>query len=235
MLILAGCVTIVPLLTLVFQRQTREDVISPALLGESLSQVLRSARAHSGYWLLNCGFLVCGFHVAFIATHLPAFLNDSAIAPMRAAFALGLIGVFNILGTYLAGLYGGRYRKKYLLSGLYLGRALVIAVFIALPLSDVTVMLFAAAMGLLWLGTIPLTSGLVVEIFGVRYGGTLFGIVFFSHQIGSFLGAWLGGYFFEVTGSYTLMWQLAVVLGIISALLHWPIRDEPVVVQTAPA
>ena len=235
MLILAGCVTIVPLLTLVFQRQTREDVVSPNLYGESLSQVLRSARTHSGYWLLNCGFLVCGFHVAFIATHLPAFLSDSAIAPMRAAFALGLIGVFNILGTYLAGLYGGRYRKKYLLSGLYLGRALVIALFIALPLSDVTVMLFAAAMGLLWLGTIPLTSGLVVEIFGVRYGGTLFGIVFFSHQIGSFLGAWLGGYFFEVTGSYTLMWQLAVVLGIISALLHWPIRDEPVTVQTAPA
>ena len=235
MLILAGCVTIVPLLTLVFQRQTREDVISPALPGESLSQVLRSARAHSGYWLLNCGFLVCGFHVAFIATHLPAFLNDSAISPMRAAFALGLIGVFNIFGTYLAGLYGGRYRKKYLLSGLYLGRALVIALFIALPLSDMTVMLFAAAMGLLWLGTIPLTSGLVVEIFGVRYGGTLFGIVFFSHQIGSFMGAWLGGYFFEVTGSYTLMWQLAVLLGIVSALLHWPIRDEPVAVQAAPA
>ena len=147
----------------------------------------------------------------------------------------GLIGVFNILGTYLAGLYGGRYRKKYLLSGLYLGRALVIAVFIALPLSEVSVMLFAAAMGLLWLGTIPLTSGLVAEIFGVRYGGTLFGIVFFSHQIGSFLGAWLGGYLFETTGSYTLMWQLAVLLGIIAALLHWPIRDEPVAVQAAPA
>ena len=235
LLILAGCVMIVPLLTLMFQRQTDEGASRTNLPEETLSQVLRSARAHSGYWLLNCGFLVCGFHVAFIATHLPAFLNDSAISPMRAAFALGLIGVFNILGTYLAGLYGGRYRKKYLLSGLYLGRALVIALFIALPLSDVSVMLFAAAMGLLWLGTIPLTSGLVAEIFGVRYGGTLFGIVFFSHQIGSFLGAWLGGYLFETTGSYALMWQLAVLLGIIAALLHWPIRDEPVAVQAAPA
>ena len=235
-LILAGCVMIVPLLTMMFQRHTREEVNSSTLPGETLSQVLRSAGAHSGYLLLNCGFLVCGFHVSFIATHLPAFLNDSAITPMRAAFALGLIGVFNILGTYLAGYYGGQYRKKYLLSGLYLGRALVIAVFIALPLSEVTLFLFAAAMGLLWLGTIPLTSGLVAEIFGVRYGGTLFGIVFFSHQVGSFLGAWLGGYLFETTGSYLLMWQLAVLLGVIAALLHWPIRDEPVVAsETATA
>ena len=234
-LILAGCVTLVPLLSLVFQRHSEDEFAGTDMQRETLAQVLTSARTHSGYWLLNSGFLVCGFHVSFIATHLPAFLNDSAISPMRAAFALGLIGVFNILGTYLAGLYGGRYRKKYLLSGLYLGRALVIAVFIALPLSDVTVMLFAAAMGLLWLGTIPLTSGLVVQIFGVRYAGTLFGIVFFSHQVGSFLGAWLGGYFFEATGSYTLMWQLAIVLGIVSALLHWPIRDDPLVTQAAPA
>ena len=234
-LILAGCVTLVPLLSLVFQRQSKDEFAGTDTQRETLAQVLVSARTHSGYWLLNSGFLVCGFHVSFIATHLPAFLNDSAISPMRAAFALGLIGVFNILGTYLAGLYGGRYRKKYLLSGLYLGRAAVIALFIAVPLSDVTVMLFAAAMGLLWLGTIPLTSGLVVDIFGVRYAGTLFGIVFFSHQLGSFLGAWLGGYFFEATGSYALMWQLAIVLGIVSALLHWPIRDEPVVTQAAPA
>ena len=112
---------------------------------------------------------------------------------------------------------------------------MVITLFIMLPLSDVTLLLFAAAMGSLWLGTIPLTSGLVAEIFGTRYGGTLFGIVFFSHQVGCFLGAWLGGYFFETTGSYSLMWQLAVLLGIVAALLHWPIRDAPVVAQTAPA
>ncbi len=232
-LILAGCVMIVPLLTLLLRRQAMEEANSSNLPGETLSQVLRSAGTHSGYLLLNCGFLVCGFHVAFIATHLPAFLNDAAVSPMRAAFALGLIGVFNILGTYLAGLYGGRYRKKYLLSGLYLGRALVIALFIALPLSEITLALFAAAMGLLWLGTIPLTSGLVAEIFGVRYGGTLFGIVFLSHQVGSFLGAWLGGYLFETTGSYLLMWQLAILLGILAALVHWPIRDEPVTAQAA--
>ena len=118
---------------------------------------------------------------------------------------------------------------------MYLSRAVVITLFIMLPLSDVTLLLFAAAMGSLWLGTIPLTSGLVAEIFGTRYGGTLFGIVFFSHQVGCFLGAWLGGYFFETTGSYSLMWQLAVLLGIVAALLHWPIRDAPVVAQTAPA
>ena len=232
-LILAGCVMIVPLLTLLLRRQAMEEANSSNQPEETLSQVLRSAGTHSGYLLLNCGFLVCGFHVAFIATHLPAFLNDAAVSPMRAAFALGLIGVFNILGTYLAGLYGGRYRKKYLLSGLYLGRALVIALFIALPLSEITLALFAAAMGLLWLGTIPLTSGLVAEIFGVRYGGTLFGIVFLSHQVGSFLGAWLGGYLFETTGSYLLMWQLAILLGILAALVHWPIRDEPVTAQAA--
>ena len=234
-LMLAGCAMIVPLLALRFQGQGAPADAGPGQAEATLSQVLHCARTHSGYWLLNCGFLVCGFHVAFIATHLPAFLNDSAVAPMRAAFALGLIGVFNILGTWLAGLYGGRYRKKYLLSGLYLGRAVVIALFISLPLSDLSLFLFAAAMGLLWLGTIPLTSGIVADVFGVRYGGVLFGIVFFSHQIGSFLGAWLGGHLFETTGSYMLMWQLAVLLSIISALLHWPIRDKPVIVEAAPA
>ena len=234
-LILAGCVTIVSLLSVVFQRQSAEAPGQPDVSEDSLSQVLKIVRSHSGYWLLNGGFLVCGFHVSFIATHLPAFLNDHAISPMLAAFALGLIGFFNIIGTYLAGLYGGRYRKKYLLSGLYLARALVIALFIMFPLSEVTLLLFAAAMGMLWLGTIPLTSGLVAEIFGVRYGGTLFGIVFFSHQLGSFLGAWLGGYLFETTGSYTLMWQLAIVLGIVAAVLHAPIRDEPIGGRAVPA
>lgn len=235
LLILAGCVMIVPLFALFFRHQVERESAPPSPREETLAQSLGTARAHSGYWLLNLGFLVCGFHVAFIATHLPAFLNDQAISPMLAAGALALIGFFNIIGTYLSGLLGGRYRKKYLLSSLYLARALVIAVFIALPLGAASLLFFAAAMGLLWLGTVPLTSGLVVEIFGTRYSGTLFGIVFFSHQVGSFLGAWLGGYFFEATGSYTLVWQLAILLGIVSALLHWPIRDAPLTVQTAPA
>ena len=235
LLILAGCVMVVPLFSLFFRSQIKQDVARPDTREGTLSQSLGIAGVHSGYWLLNLGFLVCGFHVAFIATHLPAFLNDQAVSPMLAASALALIGFFNIVGTYLAGLFGGRYRKKYLLSGLYLGRAVVIALFIMLPLSDVSLLLFAAAMGLLWLGTVPLTSGLVAEIFGTRYSGTLFGIVFFSHQVGSFLGAWLGGYFFEATGSYTLMWQMAILLGLVSALLHWPIRDAPMMMRAASA
>ena len=235
LLILAGCVMVVPLFSLFFRSQIKQDVARPDTREGTLSQSLGIAGVHSGYWLLNLGFLVCGFHVAFIATHLPAFLNDQAVSPMLAASALALIGFFNIIGTYLAGLFGGRYRKKYLLSGLYLGRAIVIALFIMLPLSDVSLLLFAAAMGLLWLGTVPLTSGLVAEIFGTRYSGTLFGIVFFSHQVGSFLGAWLGGYFFEATGSYTLMWQMAILLGLVSALLHWPIRDAPMIMRAASA
>lgn len=225
LLILAGCALIVPLFSLFFLKVPRPVLAQEEEREGTLRQFLRAAGGHSGYWLLNLGFFVCGFHVVFIATHLPAFLNDNAVSPMLAAVALGLIGFFNIIGTWLAGWFGGRYRKKYLLSSLYLGRAVVIALFIAFPLSDASLLLFAMAMGLLWLSTVPLTSGLVAEIFGVRYGGTLFGIVFFSHQIGSFLGAWLGGYFYDATGSYTLMWQLSVLLGLVAALLHWPIRD----------
>ena len=233
MLILAGCATLVPLLAPLLQGSGEEK---PAMSepAQSLRQTLERARLHSGYWLLNAGFLVCGFHVAFIATHLPAFLSDKAVSPLLAATALGLIGFFNVIGSWLAGLYGGRYRKKYLLSGLYLGRALVIALFMLAPLSDLSIMLFAAALGLLWLGTVPLTSGLVADVFGTRYSGTLFGIVFLSHQAGSFLGAWFGGYCFERTGSYSLAWQLAILLGIAAALLHWPIRDAPVTASTAP-
>ncbi len=195
----------------------------------SLELALRSARAHGGYWLLTVGFFVCGFHVTFIATHLPSYLSDQSLAPMTGALALAFIGFFNVIGTYLWGLFGGRYRKKNLLSYLYLARAVVIGLFLLVPLSTETVLVFAAAMGLLWLGTIPLTSGLVAEIFGVRYMSTLFGIVFLGHQLGAFLGAWLGGYFFDLTGSYDAVWFAAVILGVLAALLHWPINDRPVV------
>ena len=235
MLILAGCATLVPLLAPLLRGSGGEEPAPDGTPEQGLRRTLELARLHSGYWLLNAGFLVCGFHVAFIATHLPAFLNDKAVSPLLAATALGLIGFFNVIGSWLAGLYGGRYRKKYLLSGFYLGRALVIALFMLAPLSDLSIMLFAAALGLLWLGTVPLTSGLVADVFGTRYSGTLFGIVFLSHQVGSFLGAWFGGYCFELTGSYSLAWQLAILLGIAAALLHWPIRDAPVGTSVAAA
>lgn len=195
----------------------------------SLRAALVQAGKHNGYWLLNAGFLVCGFQLAFIATHLPAFLTDQRISSMTAAFALALIGFFNIVGTYLWGVLGGRYRKKYLLSMLYLARSAVIALFLVLPISNFSVLTFGTAIGLLWLGTVPLTSGLVMQIFGPRYLGTLFGVVFLSHQIGSFLGAWIGGYVYDSTGSYDIVWLAGIALGIAAALLHWPIADTPTI------
>ncbi len=236
-LILAGCALLTPMLALLMRRQAARAAPPPSLgpPSEPLAQALKTAAAHSGYWLLNLGFLVCGFHVAFIATHLPAFLNDQAATPMAGAVTLGLIGFFNIIGTYAAGLLGGRYRKKHLLSALYLARALVIALFLAAPMSTPTLLLFGAAMGLLWLGTVPLTSALVVDVFGVRHSGALFGVVFLSHQVGSFLGAWLGGYFYEAAGSYDPVWHLSILLGVVAALLHWPIRDAPLAPRPAPA
>ena len=154
---------------------------------------------------------------------------------MTAALALALIGFFNVVGTYLWGALGGRYRKKYLLSTLYLARSAVITLFLVLPITDFSVLAFGAVIGLLWLGTVPLTSGLVVQIFGPRYLGTLFGVVFLSHQIGSFLGAWLGGYVYDSTGSYDSVWLAGIALGIAAALLHWPIADAPAVrVQPSP-
>lgn len=192
---------------------------------ESLLQTLLKARQHSGYWLLTAGFFVCGFHVAFIATHLPAFLADHALSPMVSASALALIGFFNIIGSYTFGLLGDRYRKKFLLSLLYLSRAVVISLFLLWPISNTSALIFGGAIGFLWLATVPLTSGIVAQIFGSRYLSTLYGIVFFSHQIGSFLGVWLGGRIYDLTGSYNRIWIAAIALGLISALLHLPISD----------
>ena len=196
---------------------------------QSLDDALAEARAHSGFWLLCAGFFVCGFHVYFIATHLPPFLTDAGLAPMLGATAIAVIGLGNIVGTFTAGWLGDRHRKKHLLSLLYLGRAAVYGGFLVVPLSEASVLVFSALMGLFWLSTVPLTSGLVAQIFGPRYLGALFGIVFFSHQLGSFLGAWLGGYVYDRTGSYDAVWLTAVALGVVAAVLHWPIRDRPLV------
>ncbi len=195
---------------------------------QSLKLALAEAGRHRGYWLLIAGFFVCGFHVAFIAAHLPAYIVDRGLLPGLAATALALVGLFNIFGSYTAGVLGGKLSKKYCLSFLYTARSVVILVFISLPMTQTSVLVFAAAMGLLWLSTVPLTSGLVAQIFGPRYMATLFGIVFFSHQVGSFLGVWLGGRLFDATGSYDVVWWLGVALGVISALLHWPIDERSV-------
>lgn len=194
---------------------------------QSLGQALREAGAHSGFWYLTAGFFVCGFQVAFISVHLPAYLLDVKMTPAVGATALALIGLFNIAGSFVAGYLGGRFSKKYLLSGIYFLRAVIIGLFLVLPVSPLSVYLFAAGIGFLWLGTVPLTNGLVAQIFGVRFVSMLFGIVFLSHQIGSFAGVWLGGYLFDATGTYNLVWIGSIALGVIAAILNLPIDERP--------
>ena len=205
---------------------------------------VRRAFGHGSYLLLVAGFFVCGFHVAFITTHLPAHIADVAghshggmhtAGPAVAAWALALIGLFNIVGSYGSGVLGARHSKRQLLAGIYLSRAAVIALFITLPPTPTVVLVFAAAMGVLWLSTVPLTSGLVAVMFGTGNLGTLFGIVFLSHQIGAFLGVWLGGLAFEQTGSFLPIWWAGIALAIIAAGLHWPIVERPAPSFAAPA
>jgi predicted MFS family arabinose efflux permease len=195
---------------------------------QSLSEALREARGERGYVLLTIGFFVCGFQLAFITTHLPAFIVDHGAEASLAATALAVIGAANIVGSFLAGVLGSRFAKKNILSWIYLARGAVIAVFILMPISDTSILIFAGAMGILWLSTVPLTSALVAHIFGVRYMATLFGIVFLGHQIGSFCGAWLGGVVYDATGSYDMVWWFSVALSVLSALFHFPIAERPV-------
>ena len=195
---------------------------------QTLRDALREAAAHRSYVLLVVGFFVCGFHVVFIGVHLPAHIEDIGQSANVAATALTLIGFFNVIGAFSSGILGTKGPKAKLLTGLYLGRAAAITFFMLAPRSTATTLVFAAVMGLLWLSTVPLTSGLVAQIFGLQHMGTLFGIVFFSHQLGSFLGAWLGGFLFDQTGSYDIVWWIAVALGGLAALLHWPVDDTPI-------
>ena len=205
-----------------------------AALNLDLKGMLFLAAKDKSYWLLTAGFFVCGFHVTFIGVHMPAYLDDKGLPADLGAYSLMLIALFNVFGSILAGFFGSRFPKKYLLTILYTLRAVTILIFIMVPISISSVMLFSVMMGLLWLSTVPLTSGLVATIFGTRYMGTLFGIVFFSHQLGSFLGVWLGGYVFDATGSYELVWWSGIVLGLTAAILHWPIKEESrAEVQTA--
>lgn len=202
---------------------------------QSLSAALREAFAHRGFWLLNLGFLACGFQLAFIATHLPAYLADRGLSANHAVAGLAIIALANVAGTYVCGWLGGLHRRKHLLAYIYLLRAAAMAAFVLLPLSPWSLYVFCAAMGFVWLGTVPLTSGLLSQVFGVQYITTLFGLVFFGHQLGSFLGVWLGGYLFDATASYDLVWLIGIGLGVVAALLHWPIDDREIVRDPAAA
>jgi predicted MFS family arabinose efflux permease len=195
----------------------------------SLKQALKEAFKHRGYWLIHLGFFVCGFHVMFIATHLPSFLADKSLPASSAALALAYVGIFNIFGSYFWGMMADRYNKRHVMFVLYLLRAVIIAGFVSLPITEYTAALFGGAIGFVWLGTVPLTSGLVRQIFGAKYLSTLYGLVFFTHQVGSFLGAWAGGRIYDHYGSYDPIWWSTVALALVAAVVHLPINDKPIV------
>ncbi|GAB7533059.1 MFS transporter [Pseudomonas sp. 3A(2025)] len=225
LLVLAALVAlIVPLATML--RQSKPVVVAGPQ--QSLGEALREACSHSGFWLLALGFFVCGFQVVFIGLHLPAYLVDQHLPAQVGTTVLALVGLFNIFGTYTAGWLGGKMSKPHLLSAIYLLRAVVIVLFLWVPLSQTTAYLFGIAMGLLWLSTVPLTNGTVASIFGVRNLSMLAGIVFLFHQLGSFMGGWLGGVVYDRTGSYDLVWQISVLLSVLAAALSWPVRERPV-------
>jgi MFS family permease len=196
--------------------------------GMSPRSIVGAALGHSGFWLLNLGFLSCGFQLAFLGAHLPAYLKDAGMDASAGVNAIALIAAANAVGTYACGRLGDVYRRKYLLAGLYSVRTAAMLAFMALPLSPASLYGFALVMGATWLGTVPLTSGVIAQIFGVRYIGTLFGLVFLGHQLGGFLGAWLGGLVYDATRSYAWMWFISVGLGVASVALHLPIRDQSI-------
>ena len=195
---------------------------------QSLIQALREAFGYPSFLLLTAGYFVCGFQVVFIGVHMPAYLRDQGLPPQVAIYALALIGLFNIVGTYVAGTLGQRLAKRKILAAIYLARGLVIALFLWAPVSPLSVYAFAAAMGLLWLSTVPVTNAAVAQIFGVAHLSMLSGFVFLSHQIGSFLGVWLGGALYDRSGSYDLVWQISIALSVAAALLNLPVRETPI-------
>ena len=195
---------------------------------QSIREALTEAFGHRSYMLLTFGFFVCGFHVAFIGAHLPAFLSDAGFEPKVGAWSISIIGLCNVFGAYYAGVISSKWSRRNVLVWIYLGRAVVITVFLLTPLTLTTVLVFSATMGFLWLATVPPTLGLVAVMFGTRYMALLYGFVFLSHQLGSFLGVWLGGWLYDRHGTYDAVWWTGVVLGLVAAVLHWPISERPV-------
>ena len=233
LVIMSVMMLVVPILAIPLAGNAKSGQASQAEIDQTVGQALREAFGHQSFLLLTSGFFVCGFQVAFITAHFPAYIGDLGIAPSYAVIALALIGFFNIIGSLASGFIGQRYSKPIFLALIYIGRSVVITLFLLFPQTPTTVILFAIAMGLLWLSTVPPTNALVAIMFGTRHLGLLGGVVFFSHQIGSFLGVWLGGYLYDHFGTYDPVWWLGVALGLFAAAVHWPIAEKPVARQAA--
>ena len=195
---------------------------------QTIAQALREAFRYRSFQLLMAGYFVCGFQVVFIGVHMPSYLKDNGLSPQVASYALALIGLFNVVGTYAAGVLGQRLAKRHILAFIYFARAAVITVFLLVPLSPMSVYVFSAVMGMLWLSTVPPTNAVVAQIFGVAHMSMLGGFIFFSHQIGSFLGVWLGGVLYDQTGSYNIVWYLSIALGVFAGLVNLPVRETPI-------
>ncbi|MDM0053708.1 MFS transporter [Variovorax sp. J22R115] len=213
-------------------REPRHGATSSVRRSQTISQAMQEAFKYPSFVLLTAGYFVCGFQVVFIGVHMPSYLRDKGLSPEVASYALALIGLFNVFGTYIAGSLGARLAKRKLLATIYISRAVAIALFLIVPISPMTVYVFASVMGFLWLSTVPLTSGIVAQIFGVAHLSMLGGIVFLSHQVGSFLGVWLGGYLYDRTGSYDLVWYIAIALGVCAALINLPVKEGAIVRPT---
>ena len=227
LLILAGAVLLIMPLALGLRESGFAGGQAPKR-DQTIAQALREAFKYPSFQLLMAGYFVCGFQVVFIGVHMPSYLKDKGLSPQVAGYALALIGLFNVFGTYAAGALGQRMAKKNILAFIYFARAVVITVFIAAPLSPMSVYIFASIMGLLWLSTVPATNAAVAQIFGVAHLSMLSGFVFFSHQIGSFLGVWLGGVLYDRTGSYDIVWYITIGLGVFAGLINLPVREAPI-------
>ncbi|KQS96569.1 MULTISPECIES: MFS transporter [unclassified Rhizobium] len=225
---MSALMLLVPIFAIPLRGNSSSGTQKEALYKQSIGEALKEALGHKSYLLLVTGFFVCGYQVAFITAHFPAYIGDIGIDARYAVIALALIGFFNIIGSLAAGFIGQRYSKPYFLAWIYIGRSVVVSAFLLVPQSPTSVVIFAALMGLLWLSTVPPTNGLVAIMFGTRHLGLLGGIVFLSHQIGSFLGVWMGGYLYDHFGSYDPVWWLGVVLGVFAAIVHWPIQEKAV-------
>ena len=212
----------------VFKGDSKSNITIDNEPKQNLREALSEASGHIHYWLLIAGFFVCGFQLAFITVHMPSYLADKGFDSSVAAISLSIIGLCNIFGSLISGYLSGIYSKKWILTYIYAARSVVIVLFLILPISTLTIYAFSFATGLLWLATVPPTSGLVAQIFGLRFMGTLYGIVFLNHQIGSFTGVWLGGYLFDTTGSYDQVWWWAAIIAAITALIHVFIDERPI-------